>query len=727
MNPRRGPQEPHPTHGPTALSSGPRSSAVGGSNYGIINTGDQVIIQVTEAPGPWDQAAQNLATRVYGQLVVEGENQKIWVQTKPLPVHCRPAPRTLAIGHDDVLFAPRTAGGDSALPKLDEWVRRMAGFYQRAERGKLVVLGRAGSGKSILIQHFARTLLEPENRPATAQIPVIFSLGSWNPRRDSLRNWLIACLDRDHPTLAEPASDGSTWAGALLGANRLLVILDGFDEIADGLRGRALERLRASGLSLLVTSRRAELEAAVAGPGPVPFVGIELDDLTLDDSVTYLLRPTGATPADDSVSTPPGKWAHVFNEMRESPGDPKCGDLAAVLTTPLMVALARTVYATGRDPADLLKKFDGRQAIEDHLLDAFVPSAYEEDPPEGPTPAKGGKGEPASPPSWDPERVPHWLGYLATHLSELGTHDIEWWNLGTSMSLTSRALVTGAMTGLLTGVALGAVTGLLFGLGLGGAPDQAAIAVLLNTLGIGPAFALMHVIMSKLKVGGAFTPSRMRLRLRGGTRKVRDSFLPRVRAGIIGGLIFGAVLGAGAVVYYAILGATPLFMFLMFGNSLTIGLGEGLAGGIIVALLAALEDAIPPEETVSWSVLLDRNRTTVLTEMLALAVVIGLGYGALNGLFNGPRAALEGITVGLAIGGGLCTLTAWGRWVVLVRVWLPLTGRLPWRVRTFLDDAYARGVLRQSGAVHQFRHARLRDRLAATYPQHGRPTAGEHS
>lgn len=726
MNHRHGPQEPHRALPPTTLSSGPRSVAVNGPNHAPIATGDVINIHVTEAQGQWDQAAQNLAARLYDHLVREGENQKIWVQAKPLPVHCRPAPRTLAHGHDDVLFGPRDAGGGSALPDLDEWARRMVDFYQRAERGKLMVLGRAGSGKSILIQHFARTLLAPENRSATARIPVIFSLGSWNPLEGSLRHWLIDRLDRDHPSLAGPASDGPAWAERLLGDNRLLVILDGFDEIADGLRDRALEGLRGSDLSLLVTSRRAELEAAVADPGPVHFVGLELDDLTLDDSITYLLRPAGASLTDESVSTPPSKWAHVFGEMNEDPGNPRCRDLTAVLTTPLMVTLARTVYATGRDPVDLLRKFDSRQAIEDHLLDAFIPSAYER-PLSSPSSAKGGKGNLERPSRWDPDRARDWLGYLATHLRELTTHDIEWWRLGTSMSLTSRALVTGAMTGLLTGIMLGVVTGALFGLGLGGDPGPAAVAVVLNALGVGPAFALMHVITSKLQVGGAFTPSRMRLRLRGGTRKVRDSFLPRLQAGIIGGLIFGAVLGVGAAVYFAILGATPTLIVFTFGNSLTIGLGEGLAGGIIVALLAGLEDPIPPEETVSWSVLLDRNRTTVLTEMFALAMVVGLGYGALNGLFNGPRAALEGITVGLAIGGGLCTLTAWGRWVVLVRVWLPLTGRLPWRVRAFLDDAYARGVLRQAGAVHQFRHARLRDRLAETYPQPGPSMAGEHS
>jgi hypothetical protein len=57
--------------------------------------------------------------------------------------------------------------------------------------------------------------------------------------------------------------------------------------------------------------------------------------------------------------------------------------------------------------------------------------------------------------------------------------------------------------------------------------------------------------------------------------------------------------------------------------------------------------------------------------------------------------------------------SAWIYWLVLVRGWLPLTGRLPWRVQAFLTDAYQRGVLRQTGAVYQFRHARLQDHLTA--------------
>jgi hypothetical protein len=50
------------------------------------------------------------------------------------------------------------------------------------------------------------------------------------------------------------------------------------------------------------------------------------------------------------------------------------------------------------------------------------------------------------------------------------------------------------------------------------------------------------------------------------------------------------------------------------------------------------------------------------------------------------------------------------------RIWLFACGRMPWRTLRFLADAHRRGVLRQTGAVYQFRHVRLQEHLAATHP-----------
>jgi hypothetical protein len=48
--------------------------------------------------------------------------------------------------------------------------------------------------------------------------------------------------------------------------------------------------------------------------------------------------------------------------------------------------------------------------------------------------------------------------------------------------------------------------------------------------------------------------------------------------------------------------------------------------------------------------------------------------------------------------------------------------RIPLRLLRFLDDAHRLGILRQTGPVYQFRHAKLQDRLAGGQ-HHSQPAA----
>jgi len=104
----------------------------------------------------------------------------------------------------------------------------------------------------------------------------------------------------------------------------------------------------------------------------------------------------------------------------------------------------------------------------------------------------------------------------------------------------------------------------------------------------------------------------------------------------------------------------------------------GIAGGFTVGVIVT--SAYPPEE---W--------------------IAGLPPGLIPGLVSG---LLSGIIVAMA--------GAWAHFMI-ARVWLALTRRLPWNLLAFLDDAYDKGALRQFGAVYQFRHDILRDRLAAVW------------
>jgi hypothetical protein len=149
------------------------------------------------------------------------------------------------------------------------------------------------------------------------------------------------------------------------------------------------------------------------------------------------------------------------------------------------------------------------------------------------------------------------------------------------------------------------------------------------------------------------------------------------------------------------------------------GLGTGAAMGTITGLwwglMAGLEAPVDIKSVVGPNGPLRTNRAIVVIEFLGLGLVLGVVHLLMTTLAAGyvdatgiPRDLAIGAVVGLAI--GTC-VSAWGQWLVFARIWLPLTGRLPWSVAEFLDDACRRGVLRQVGAVYQFRHARLQSHL----------------
>ncbi|MYT34349.1 MULTISPECIES: XRE family transcriptional regulator [unclassified Streptomyces] len=640
-----------------------------------------------------------------------------------LPVRWQPVPGNVLGRGEDIRKAP--AGATDAPPldlagSLDEIT---AGGHEQADSPWLLVLGRGGSGKSALALRFALTRLKARRRAREAPVPVIFSLGSWNPQTTLLRNWLINRLERDQSFLAEAGPTGNkTWAATLVDADYVLPILDGFDEIAIGLRKDALIALNSCDFPLLVTSRRAEIEAVREEAKVVPSAAaIELIDLNLDDSVNYLQEATGTTLPESMDVAPRTGWAYVLRELRRRPHTQAAANLGAVLTTPLMVTLARFVYESELDPSDLLKpeKFGTREALEKHLLDIFIPTAYKRFLSDEPAAGEHRR--------WDAERAQHWLRYLAAHLTELKTPDIEWWRLGTTVKLRWLMLRVGVTVGIASGLVAGLVNGAEDGLLYGPAVGFMAASLTgpVNGLGLGLTFGLMHGFVTKMKVGGPkFEPSLMEIRLRGWTKngtkaRLRESFRPRVAGGLAGGLLFGLLWALGGAALMALLGVPGPMIALSAGEELAVGIGLGFAMGLVAALGAGFETVIPREEREEFalpSVLLNTNRATVLKQILTIGLVIGSGYGILFGLV--VNSAVFGLGAGLVAGSmialGVGTMTAWGRWVVLARIWLPLSGWLPRDLDAFLQDACERKVLRQVGTVYQFRHAQLRDHLCAT-------------
>lgn len=666
------------------------------------------------------EAAEQLKQLVESRWQREEEHRRV-NDPFPLPVRFQPV-----AGH----LIDNWANINLALPEeepepldLTGDLGNIAATYRKIPSGRLVVLGEAGSGKTILTLRFALDFLRTRN--SNDPVPVVFSLGSWDPAAAVLRDWLIDQLLRDYPGLVARAPNGSTLAAALVEAGHILPVLDGFDEVADGLHAAALKGLNATTLPLLLTSRPTEYTKAAKKGALARAAGVELIGLTPADLVGYLPRTTRAASGDRG--TP---WAPVLGELRDHPDSLASTNLATALSTPLMVGLARSVYsdATEKDPADLLDvtRFPAPDDIEDHLVESFVPTVYQPEPP-----TNGHQRR-----DWEPELVQRWLGYLSRHLDQRQSPNIEWWELADSVRRSSRILtVTLAGT-----FATGLVDFLFFVVAFLSVREfSAAVGLaLLDALMVGPLIGLSFGLIYGVVImygGGEFKPAYMRLQLVGSRKRAggRSSrtFATRFGAGALTGLVIALGYAPTNTIMRGIAFGFPPTLEEAFDltliRALLYGLTFALVAGSGFAVAYSIETPLDISSAANPVAMLASNRKAVLRGFLILTPILILSVAIVGQLvfdiFDGIRGPLRWGPNGLAVGliGGLggaaayaLGFTAWGQWALISRIWLPLTGRLPWAIVTFLKDAYQRGVLRQAGAVYQFRHGRLQDHLCRT-------------
>ncbi|WP_344678533.1 NACHT domain-containing protein [Saccharopolyspora taberi] len=619
--------------------------------------------------------------------------------------------------------------GDGAPVSLDGEFTEIRETYETVESRRLVILGRAGSGKTVLAHRF---ILDLVRHNPTGPVPVLFSLSDWNPITE-FRSWLIEHIIRDFAFLDTPDTSGKKMAEVFVRRDLILPVLDGFDEIPKQHRSKAIRQISSVDLPLILTSRPDEYARAVHEIRAVGgAAAIVLEDLPLDESHAYLRQSTGK---------PCGYvWDVVFEHLRTAPDDLASRNLTTVLTSPLMVVLARTVYNdnSGHQPGELLdtEQFPTAEDIEDRLLHRYLNTAYTHD---------------AQRPHWSSDQARRWLGYLATHLTRRNSHDFAWWRLPATLHRHIRILATvvalGTTVALTAGVAYGIVYWIIYGFA------NAFIDAI--SIGIASGIAAGVVVggineLRLLSERGGQEPERLRLGSwqRSHSQRSFSTRFKKVTSVFAKGLALGLALGLGLGFSFELVsnlsgifglpvhgGTLMLMEEIMFGvildfmynpvaNSiieingdsrlsigltayevafaLTFGITLSLAFGLVNVIVSTLGDTLDPRATEPWK-LLATDRQVALVQMVATVLAVWLAFGLAN---------LAWIPYAL-IGGMLrLALTAWGSWLLFARLWLPLTGRLPWRPKRFLEDAYDRGVLRRAGAVYQFRHARLRDHLA---------------
>ncbi|MDX3387493.1 NACHT domain-containing protein [Streptomyces niveiscabiei] len=319
------------------------------------------------------------------------------------------------------LPAPRD--GERPLEPLRE-------AFRHFPSGRLVVLGEPGSGKTVLAVEFVRDTLAA--RRTDEPVPVLFALADWDPRSTGLRHWLEERLAAEYRALATVREE-RTLARELLDAGLILPVLDGFDELPGPVRAQALRCLNREldeRLPVLLTCRTAEWEQVTRDDVLTAAAVVRLRPLSYAAARTYL----------ESAARPDATGRTRWTGVLDGPSAP----LAEALTSPLTVALARTVYEdVSRDPGELtdLVRFPTAGHIERYLLDAFVPAAFAD-----------------ADPRWRPEAAHRWLRRLACDLAPAdgspGVWRFAWWELPEVMPRTLRVLGPAALALLTTAAVL---------------------------------------------------------------------------------------------------------------------------------------------------------------------------------------------------------------------------------------------------------------------------------
>jgi hypothetical protein len=618
-------------------------------------------------------AARALAKAVRAQWAQESSVRGL---RRPEPLRVRWSAVSAAFTADpSVVLDDATLRGSPTRLRARGDVLDTAARFRQLRRGQLVVLGAAGSGKSVLAMLLTLGLLE---RPsADDPVPFLVSLSSWQPNTEHLFTWLARRLSAEYSFLGDVPTYGPDAALRLVTDDRVIPVLDGLDEMPAELHPTAIDHLdRAAGdRPLVLTCRWDEYRAAVDRAGHLMSKAavIRLDPVGLDDAEAFL-----------AVSSPSrAQWRAVLAELRDHPDLP----LARALSSPLMVGLARAVYAhSGSDPAELLDgdRFPDRQSIERCLLNAFIPAMYTHYPV-----LSDSQPVATARTRYEKDLAHRWLTFLARHLHRLATHDLAWWQLHRVLPRLGLACLAGLACAALAGPLIGLIAGLVFG------SHYLPVAGLATALGIGPGAALVV----GLRRGPS--PSRILFDLRGRGGQVRRALTIGLGAGPLAGITFGLVF------WVVVPGG--------LGVGLVAGLVAGAVGGLGVGAMAALRAPIEATRVVDPMSLLRADRTAALLQAGAGGLAAAFGAGLIAALIARPEVrAGVAVVAGLGVGWGValvatCT-TAWGQWT-LTRLWSALRKYTPWHLMDFLDDAHRRGVLRQNGGVYQFRHALLQAHL----------------
>ncbi|MEU9118779.1 hypothetical protein AB0C96_02780 [Streptomyces sp. NPDC048506] len=680
-------------------AGGDFSGDFGGGFHNVFNGSADIVVQFRDNYGgihfhvPPAETVEETATRALAEAVFRQwrEEAKVWDIGGDRPtLAVRWKPRIQWARRAKFAETTDAAHGDQVADMVE-------GFLDLPQR-RLVILGGAGSGKTALAILLTLELLKRRLVPSGGSgpgrsvrqlpVPVPMSMASWDPERETFDAWFVRRLAADYPGLPRiagqhPAAELWKRAGSVV-----LPVVDGLDEMPPARRASALHALNRAlydGRPLILTSRTEAFEGPARDVMLRSTAVLEAQPVGADDAVIYLASSTAPRLRP--------RWQPLFDRMRSTP----TGPAALALSTPLMLWLARTVYADpATEPSELADPavFPTRQAIEDHLLDRFVPAAFDGEVP------SDDRWEP--PRRWPVHRAQKYAEGLADHLARTGTPDLAWWRLHEATALARVAALP--LLGLAGYVAL--QLSILAGRvvwQIAGEPSVAGALLAPAAYGAG----VLIGFGAQLAVRTWFTDLRFgEPRRRINLLRPGAALRSAVRSTGWKGMLAASFMGGPAL-------ATSLWAVTSDGP-----VAARICGGLcpVLCLVLAVMYAAPSdpgEEATTPRILMRSEHAAVLLGVAVIGPVAGLGVGVTHLSFSGTYALSAGIAAWFGASMMLVLISPWSRWL-LGRTILALTGRAPWSLLRYLSDAHRQGVLRQIGGVYQFRNIRLQERLADT-------------
>lgn len=572
----------------------------------------------------------------------------------------------------------------STASEAPEDVTRLGSYWRSLPAPRqVVIIGQPGAGKTSAMVLLGTALLDDAVAEA-GPIPVAVNLSGWDPYDTDLVSWTVRQLVYEYPDLRRKNASGVRLAESLLKTDKIVPFFDGLDEAvhlpkalelideAMGQNQQFVLSCRADEYEDAVLQRHESLAAATV---------IELQPVRPEQAAWYL--PSGGQLGGEE------RWKGVIDELSTNPSGP----LGTALSTPLMVYLAQVAFKAERN-ADELLKFEESTAIEERLLQAYLPAFYPRETPGVRTGRQRSGG-------YTLRQAQRWLGFLASRLDGVDRQGIAWWRLpvmsGPAFIICYVALA-GAIAGVMLGIAAGAVYGLLF-----------AVLIAFRI----PAYS-NPVISTKplqLKSTAAATVCGVLCGI------VAYQSSGQVMASLVVGIATIMVVNSAIEAYQRHgVDELPRTPVQVLREDLKHSLRLSLSSGIAVFAGAVYMDGVLTGVVFGLVCAFAAGQAGYLdVGFLRGAVPGGLAYGMVGALSGSMLLdPWNAVLLAVSVMSTIIALNVWYR-SIIARVWLSTGRRLPFLVLGFLEDAADRGVLRRSGAVYRFRHLRIQDHLASTY------------